>query len=96
MNLNGSSRDPAGVSRRKRRRNARVEEARRASEARYRSLFECAPDGILIADSMVASSTNGSNLPDARLYPRRITRAPSSKIVAGRRSPAHRARVKDY
>jgi PAS domain S-box-containing protein len=28
-----------------------VEEARRASEARYRALFEHAPDGILIADS---------------------------------------------
>jgi PAS domain S-box-containing protein len=26
------------------------EEARRASEARYRALFECAPDGIIIAD----------------------------------------------
>lgn len=28
----------------------RAEEARRESEARYRRLFECAPDGILIAD----------------------------------------------
>ena len=27
-----------------------VEEARRASEARYRTLFDCAPDGIVIAD----------------------------------------------
>ena len=27
-----------------------AEEARRASEARYRTLFECAPDGIVIAD----------------------------------------------
>jgi PAS domain S-box-containing protein len=29
----------------------RAEEARLRSEARYRKLFECAPDGILIADS---------------------------------------------
>lgn len=29
----------------------RAEEARRDSEARYRTLFECAPDGIVIADS---------------------------------------------
>jgi PAS domain S-box-containing protein len=29
----------------------RMEEARRASEARYRTLFEYAPDGILIADA---------------------------------------------
>ena len=29
----------------------RAEEARRASEARYRTLFECAPDGIVIVDS---------------------------------------------
>jgi PAS domain S-box-containing protein len=28
----------------------RAEEARQASEARYRKLFECAPDGIVIAD----------------------------------------------
>ena len=28
----------------------RAEEARRQSEARYRKLFECAPDGIVIAD----------------------------------------------
>lgn len=28
----------------------RAEEARRASEQRYRTLFECAPDGIVIAD----------------------------------------------
>ena len=27
-----------------------MEEARRASEARYRTLFDCAPDGIVIAD----------------------------------------------
>mgnify|MGYP001546724950 CR=1 FL=1 len=30
----------------------RMEEARRVSEARYRTLFEYAPDGILIADSL--------------------------------------------
>jgi PAS domain S-box-containing protein len=29
----------------------RAEQARRESEARYRKLFECAPDGIVIADS---------------------------------------------
>jgi PAS domain S-box-containing protein len=29
----------------------RAEEAQRESEARYRKLFECAPDGIVIADS---------------------------------------------
>jgi PAS domain S-box-containing protein len=29
----------------------RAEEERRASEGRYRTLFECAPDGILIADA---------------------------------------------
>ena len=28
----------------------RAEDARRASEARYRTLFDCAPDGIVIAD----------------------------------------------
>src|SRR5471032_1969597 len=29
----------------------RMEDARRISEARYRTLFDCAPDGIVIADA---------------------------------------------
>ena len=39
----------------------RAEEARRASEARYGTLFECAPDGILIADTnSIYLDANGS------------------------------------
>ena len=61
----------------------RAEEARRASEARYRVLFECAPDGIVIADSEgVYLDANGSICEMLGYRRDELIGLPSSKIVA--------------
>ena len=47
----------------------RAEEARRLSEARYRTLFEYAPDGIVIADPReLLPRRQCEHVPDARLH----------------------------
>jgi PAS domain S-box-containing protein len=61
----------------------RAEEARRASEARYRVLFECAPDGIVICDpNGVYLDANGS-ICEMLGYPLdELIGQPSSKFIA--------------
>ena len=61
----------------------RSEEARRASEARYRVLFDCAPDGIVIADSEgVYLEANGSLCEMLGYEREELIGMPSSRIVA--------------
>jgi len=64
------------------------EEARRASEARYRTLFECAPDGIVIADPAgVYLEANGSICQMLGYTREEMIGLPSSRIVAEAESP---------
>jgi PAS domain S-box-containing protein len=64
---------------------ARAEEARRTSEARYRVLFECAPDGIVIANPEgVYLDANGSICEMLGYQRDELIGLPSSKIVAER------------
>jgi len=61
----------------------RAEEARRTSEARYRVLFECAPDGIVIADpDGVYLEANGSICKMLGYQHDELIGLPSSRIVA--------------
>jgi PAS domain S-box-containing protein len=60
-----------------------AEEARRASEARYRVLFDCAPDGIVIADPEgVYLDANGSICEMLGYQRDELIGLPSSRIVA--------------
>jgi len=61
----------------------RAEEARRTSEARYRTLFECAPDGIVIADPRgIYLDANGSICQMLGYAREELIGLPSSRIVA--------------
>ena len=72
----------------------RAEEARRASEARYRTLFEYAPDGIVIADpKSYLPRRQLQHVPNARLYPRRTDWAASLGHRRPSRNPGHRAGI---
>ena len=60
-----------------------TEEARRTSELRYSTLFECAPDGIVIADAEgVYLDANGSICKMLGYTRTELIGLPSSKIVA--------------
>jgi PAS domain S-box-containing protein len=60
-----------------------AEEARRESEARYRTLFECAPDGIVIADPEgIYLEANGSICQMLGYTREDMIGLPSSSIVA--------------
>ena len=64
---------------------ARAEEARRTSEARYRVLFDCAPDGIVIANPEgVYLDVNGSICKMLGYERNELIGLPSSRIVAER------------
>jgi PAS domain S-box-containing protein len=65
-----------------------AEEAQRASEARYRTLFECAPDGIVIADPAgIYLEANGSICQMLGYTREEMIGLPSSSIVAEAESP---------
>jgi PAS domain-containing protein len=62
---------------------ARAEEARRTSEARYRVLFDCAPDGIVIADSDGVYLDANKSICEMLGYERdELIGLPSARIVA--------------
>ncbi|MES2468279.1 MAG: PAS domain S-box protein [Verrucomicrobiota bacterium] len=65
-----------------------AEAARRASEARYSTIFECAPDGIVIADPAgVYLDANGSICRMLGYKPEELIGLPSARIVAEAESP---------